>query len=327
MEAGLGSSRTGTSSALGAAPGMEESNRTMDNNGDSIAAIILCRNGYEKTIQCLESLYALADPPDRILVWDNASEDETAELLLKRFPHILLHRHGTNLGVASGRNAAAQLAIDTFAPSHLLFLDNDVIVMPRLTQALLAPFRTTDKRLAQTSAKTKMMRDPSRLDAVGGCRVQFWRGQTRTVGYGEIDRGQYDQPKPCIASGCANLIRTDVFQKLGGFDPVFDPYGPEDLDFSLRARKAGYYSLYIPDAVALHERSQTFENKQYTETYLKSKTRSWFIFMHRHASPLELLVFYLIGAPLTFARMVVRESKKRNLTALKGLIRAVAKRN
>ena len=285
---------------------------------------MLSMNQRERTSRCVASFQALAKPPDHIVIWDNGSHDGTAELLREKFPGILVHHHPVNLGVASGRNAAAKLAIEAFSPSHLLVIDNDMAVMPDFTEALLAPFRTGDSKLAQTSAKIKMLHDPQRLDAVGGCNVQFWRGQTTPIGYGEIDRGQYDRPTRCISFGGATLFRTDVFQELGGFDPIFDPYGPEDLDFSLRARKAGYYGLYVPTAVVLHEGSQSFENNQYTEKYLKFKTWHWFTFMRRHASLAEQVAFYTIGGPYTFARMVAREAMNGNLSALKGLIHGLS---
>jgi GT2 family glycosyltransferase len=231
--------------------------------------------------------------------------------------------HSENLGVASGRNAAARFAIQSFDPPFLLFLDNDMTIMPGFVRALLAPFSSGDVKLAQTSAKIRIMRDPERLDAVGGCNVQFWRGQTKPVGSGELDQGQYDTSCCCIPFGGATLVRADVFLELGGFDPIFDPYGPEDLDFSLRARKAGYYGLYVPEAVVLHEKTQTFEGGQYTEEYLKHKTRHWFAFMRRHASLPEKIAFYTLGGPWTFARMIIREARKGNLSALKGLMRAV----
>jgi GT2 family glycosyltransferase len=236
------------------------------------------------------------------------------------FPDVLVHFSSQNLGVASGRNAAAELAIKSLDPTHLLFLDNDMTVEPGFVAALLAPFRDGDLKLAQTSAKIKMMRDPQRIDAAGGCNVQFWRGQTRPRGSREVDRGQYDRQEICIPFGGATLIRTDVFQELGGFDPIFDPYGPEDLDFSLRARKAGYHGLYIPQAVVLHEKSQTFEGGRYTEKYLNQKRRHWFTFMRRHASVGEKIAFYTVGGPLTLTIMVLRELRRRNLSALKALL-------
>jgi GT2 family glycosyltransferase len=116
------------------------------------------------------------------------------------------------------------------------------------------------------------------------------------VGYGEIDRGQYDTVTECISCGGAMMVRTDVFQELGGFDSLFDPFGPEDMDFSLRLQNAGYQALYVPQAMAYHAVSHTF-GKGYSEDYARLKSRHWFKFMRRHASPWQQLAFFLFGAP------------------------------
>jgi GT2 family glycosyltransferase len=57
------------------------------------------------------------------------------------------------------------------------------------------------------------------------------------------------------------MVRADIFQQLNGFDPLFGPFGPEDLDFSLRLQKAGYLALYIPQAGWL-SRSQSYLRKR-----------------------------------------------------------------
>ena len=36
------------------------------------------------------------------------------------------------------------------------------------------------------------------------------------------------------------MVRVDLLQQLGRFDSIFDPFGPEDLDFSLRLQALGY---------------------------------------------------------------------------------------
>jgi GT2 family glycosyltransferase len=114
-----------------------------------------------------------------------------------------------------------------------------------------------------------------------------------------------------------------VFRQVGGFDPLFDPYGYEDLDFSLRIAKAGYYALYVPQALAFHEVSQTFERGRYTEKYARHKARNWFLFMRRHASPMQQLGFFLFGAPYLAVRVLLREGRKGNLGALRGLLRGI----
>jgi GT2 family glycosyltransferase len=285
-----------------------------------IAVVMLTMDQRDKTLRCLASLTAVADPPHRIVLWDNGSQDGTVEAVRERFPDVLTHHSPTNLGVAGGRNAAAGLAIERLAPTHLLFLDNDMIVDADFIRALYAPFLSGDRALAQTAAKIKFMDDARYLYSAGGSRVRFWLGETQPIGHGELDHGQHDVPTDCIAQGGAMLVRSDVFRRLGGFDPAFNPYGPEDLDFGLRARQAGYHSLYVPQAVVYHERSQTFEGGRYTARYASNKTQKWLLFMNRHASLPQRLGFYLIGAPWLLARALLREGRKGNLAAIRGLI-------
>lgn len=286
----------------------------------TVAAIVLTLDQRERTLRCLASIASLNEPALAVVLWDNGSRDGTAEAVRSAFPEVLVHRHPTNLGVASGRNAGARLAIESLAPTYLLFLDNDMAVTPGFVQALLRPF-AGDGKLGQTQAKLLLLDDPQRLNDGGGCRVRFWLGQTRPVGFGELDRGQYDRPAPCIACGGAMMVRTDVFEELGGFDSRFDPFGPEDLDFSLRLQKAGYRALYVPEALAFHQVSHTFGGGEYSEDYARYRSRHWFAFMRRHASATEKLGFFLIGAPLGALRILAREARRGNLGALRGLVR------
>jgi GT2 family glycosyltransferase len=97
---------------------------------------------------------------------------------------------------------------------------------------------------------------------------------------------------------------------------VFDPYGYEDTDFSLRVYQEGYYALYVPHSVIFHE----YVSKRYGEEYARVKARNWLVFMRRHASPIEQLGFLCFGGPFMFLRAAVREGRKGNLGAIKGLI-------
>ena len=287
-----------------------------------IATVILTYNQRQKTLQCLARLRETGELKHKVLVWDNGSADGTVEAVREAFPEVLAHGHHANLGVGSGRNAAARLAIERFQPTHLLFLDNDILVEPGFAEALLAAL-LRDPQAGQAQAKLRFMNDPQRLNDGGGARITFWLGRIRPVGYGEFDRGQRDQVTRCVSCGGAMLVRADLFERLGGFDKVFDPFGPEDLDFSLRLQKAGYKALYAPQAVGLHEVSHTFEPGGYSEKYARHKARHWFVFMRRHASPLQRAGFYLLGAPYLLARVLLREGRKGNFGALRGVLRGM----
>lgn len=286
------------------------------------AVIVLTMNQRDKTLRCLESLRAVHGASFAVVLWDNASSDGTVEAARQSFPEVLTHHHETNLGVASGRNAAARMAAEQFDCRYFLFLDNDTTVDPDVIRLLRAPFEG-DPRLAQTTPKIRFYNDHSILYGARGCGVNFLTGRTTHIGYREIDRGQYDERSACIPSGGCMVVRRDVFERLGGFDAIFDPYGPEDLDFGFRVREAGYTALYIPEAVIYHDPSpgKTISQGQYTEMYASYRSKHWLRFMRRHATAMQRAGFYAIGAPYLLLRVLVREGRKGNFSAIKGLIR------
>ena len=290
---------------------------------ESVAIVILTWNQCEVTLRCIASLVDAGYDCNRVVVWDNGSSDGTTQAVSDAFAGILVHRHPENLGVASGRNAAANLAQQELDPDFIFFLDNDMTVTKGFLELLLAPF-STDTELAQAEPKIRFQEDPTRINSAGGSRINFRAGQIEPVGYGEIDSGQYDLPTRCIPNGGATLVRTAVFRQLGGFDSVFDPYGPEDLDFSLRIKNAGYYGLYVPDAVVYHAHGRTVDGGSFSESYTYNKARHWLILMRRHASWFQRLGFYCWGAPLGVFRVLVREGCRGNAGALKGLWKSVS---
>ena len=286
-----------------------------------VIVVVLTYNQKDKTLKCLASLLNDDDTPFKILVWDNGSHDGTIDAVNKAFPDVLAHFSESNLGVAGGRNASAQLAFNEYSATHLLFLDNDILVEPGFVDALYQPFQS-DPQLGQTQAKLRFMHDRSLINDGGGARISFVFWRVKPVGYGEPDRCQYDTPRPCISCGGAMMVRSDVFQQLNGFDPLFGPFGPEDLDFSLRLQKAGYKAMYIPKAVGYHQVSHTY-GKGYSEDYARHKSRHWLLFMRRHASISQKMAFYLFGAPILAIQVFIREARRGNLRAIRGLIQGL----
>jgi len=291
-----------------------------------IAVVILTFNQREQTLRCLRHLLDLAphEGPFDVLVWDNGSNDGTATAMAEAFPSVVAESCPQNLGVAKGRNAAARLAIRRFDPQLLMFLDNDIVVQPGFVGSLKAAFLGPGgEHVGQVQAKLRLANRPELLNDGGGCHIQFWLGRTRPVGYGEVDRGQRDTPARCIACGGAMMVRTALFQELGGFDERFSPFGPEDLDFSLRLQEAGWQAWYIPAAMGFHDVNNTFGAAGYTEEYARHRAKHWMTLMRRHASPLDWLGFIFVGIPLITGRVFLRELRKGNFAALRGLVRGV----
>lgn len=287
-----------------------------------VAAVMLTLNQRETTLRALASLMPQVDADMRVLVWDNGSTDGTVAAVRRDFPGVTAHHHPENLGVASGRNAGARLAQELFKPEYLLFLDNDLVLRPGFVRALRKTL-DADPRVGQAQAKLLYLDEPTRINDGGGCRINFWLGVTDPVGFKEIDRGQCEEIAPCISCGGAMMVRAELFRELGGFDGIFDPFGPEDLDFSLRLQKRGFKAIYNPAAVALHEVNHTYEGGGYTAVYARSKAKHWLRFLRRHATPLQKAGFYAIGAPWIALRMVFREVLRGNPGAITGSVRGM----
>jgi hypothetical protein len=287
----------------------------------NILVLILTYNQKKKTLDCLSELLGNQDIPFNVLVWDNGSQDDTLSAVREAFPRVLTYYSDENLGVAGGRNASAQKAIREFGATHILFLDNDILVEPGFVRALFEPFES-DPELGQTQAKLRFMHDRSLINDGGGALISFVFWRVTPVGFGEPDQGQYDTARPCISCGGAMMVRSDVFQQLNGFDLLFGPFGPEDLDFSLRLQKSGYGAMYIPKAVGYHQVSHTF-GAGYSEDYARHKSRHWLLFMRRHASLRQKVAFYLFGAPFLAVQVFVREARRGNLGAIRGLVQGV----
>lgn len=298
----------------------------LDSTDARVAVIVLTVNQRENTLRCLRSLTEVSYPNVTIVVWDNGSSDGTNEAIIREFPNVYYHLHQENLGAAGGRNAGVAYArqVLNFSPTHYLFLDNDTVVTSDFIDHLLRPF-SEDTRVGQTAAKIMFLRQPKVINSAGGSDIVFWRGSTRPCGYGEQDRGQYDESIDCIAPAGATLVLAEAFDAVGGFDIGFDPYGYEDLDLSARIVKSGYRCIYTPKSVIFHDPSQTFEGGKYTAVYANKKVENWIRFLGRHGKPHHKILFFMIGAPYSALRTITRELLRGNFSAVGGIFKGIGK--
>lgn len=294
---------------------------TSEQPGPSVAAIVLGVDRHAKTRACVASLLRSESWQPWVQVLDNGSRDGTGTAIAAEFPAVRVDHSPVNLGAAAGRNLAVSHAMEEWDPELLLFVDDDAEVHPTTVAALAAPFREPGSdRLGATAAKILYPGEPARIYVAGGSLIRFWIGDTSPRGQGELDEGQYDTPEPCIPSTTCLMVRNAALDEVGGFDPVFDPYGYEDLDLSLRLVGAGWSCLYVPDALAWHERGNVLGRGRYTARYAAVKRRNWRLFLNRHGSILDRIAFWGVGAPLLFGRLVVRELRAGNFAAIGGLL-------
>jgi GT2 family glycosyltransferase len=220
----------------------------------SVSTIVLNWNGYEDTIECVASLQKLAYPELSITIIDNGSTDGSEVILKERFPDIPVIQTGRNLGYAGGVNAGLRHALKTDA-EYFLILNNDTVVDPRAVDELINVARS-DGRIGMLSSKIYFHDRPDTL-WYAGATYNPWLGWGRHRGYNEVDVGQYDTVEETERpSGCAMMVSREFCDRVGLLDEKFFSYG-EEVDWSLRGKKAGYKVMYVPGSKVWHKVSSS----------------------------------------------------------------------
>jgi GT2 family glycosyltransferase len=153
-----------------------------------------------------------------------------------------------NLGFAKANN----ILISRSRGQNIVLLNPDTQVTSRWLDHLIETARSTRKI---GIVQSKMLRENGIIDSTGHGWNQ--RGEPYDRGAGEIDKGQYDDETE-LTSCCFGsvLIKREVFQTVGLLDRrLFVFY--EDVEFSLRARKAGWRVVFCPKSVVYHNRHGT----------------------------------------------------------------------
>ncbi|MGE5446394.1 MAG: glycosyltransferase family 2 protein [Ignavibacteriales bacterium] len=275
----------------------------MTQDPELVVIIILNLNKKEEILKCLEDVFKLDYSPYEVVVIDNGSTDGSADAISKAFSEVHLIRSINNLGVSGGRNLGIEYANNNFRYKYLFFLDNDTLVedssLTKLTEAL-----KNDKEAGL--AFPKAYREfPSKIIMSVGIYVNLYIGSIYDIGAGEIDQGQYNLPRHVLACGAFGfLAKKEVFSQIGWFDEIFNPYGWEDVDFSLRTRKEGFKILYIPEALIYHKGGKAGRGP--LPEYEKYKIRNFFILMRRHTNSLQWICFVIL-IPLKATFRIIKE--------------------
>jgi GT2 family glycosyltransferase len=229
-----------------------------------VAIIIVTYNSARHIEACLRSVIEQRQKiRQEIIVVENASQDETADLIRRRFPSVVLLTPGRNLGFAAGVNLGARQADADF----VLLLNPDTVVLDHAIDKLVA-FARANPALGLyggRTLKTNGALEPSSCWglpslwslAMFASGLSLVARRNRIFDPESLGRWPRDSVREVgVITGCLLLVGISAWTKLRGLDERYFLYG-EDTDFSMRARLAGFRPTIYPDAKIVHEVGQS----------------------------------------------------------------------
>ncbi len=270
-----------------------------------IYVVIVNWNRANDTIECLQSLANSDYSNYRPLVIDNGSTDSSPETIRATFPAVEVIVNEDNLGFARASNIGIKHALRQGA-DYVLLLNNDTLVDRRLLTELVA-VGESNPQIGMLVPKIYYHGGEGRLWSAGA-RWRRFPPRVTIIGFGQEDGPEYSvQREVDYATGCAMLVKREVFERIGLFDPAFFMYH-EDYDFSARVRRGGYRIVYVPQAVMWHKVSASTGEESPLKWYYLGKYIVPFYLKNVRPLRLSLALFALW--------VLIRETVKGNIQYL-----------
>lgn len=251
---------------------------------EKISIVIPNWNGEKWLACCLDSLRKQSFQDFHVYVVDNGSVDGSVSLLETSYPEVSVIRNDTNLGFAGGINRGFSKAKGAL----IVALNNDVEAHPdwlhRIDEAM-----DGDSEAGFAASQLLDFKKRSIIDSLGDgylpCGLSF------KIGAGRMESRAPKRPVE-VQSACAaaSVYRASMLSEIGFFDEDFFAY-MEDIDLGLRAQRAGYRCIYVPDAKVYHIGSATSGGTA-SAFSLRQTVRNTYRVMWKNL-PLPLLPVYL----------------------------------
>lgn len=293
---------------------------------DSVVDIVIVNwNSGHFLRDCINSIRAFGrGVVRRVVVVDNGSEDKSLDIDGAGLPLDIVCA-GENLGFARACNLAASRCAAPF----ILFLNPDALLMEGALDKCVTFMESG--AAAQVGICGARLLDEHGNTQRHCAKFPVWRTYLgRTIGldgfFPKVFPSNFMREFDHLTSrrvdqviGAFFLVRRSVFEELGGFDERFFVY-LEDLDFSLRAMRAGWSTWYLADAVAFHKGGGTSQRVKAMRLCYSLRSRMLYAMKHFPKSQaLAVILLTLFVEPFTrLIRAALRTSGQEGWDTLRG---------
>ncbi len=244
-----------------------------------IAIIIPNWNGAEKLKRNLPAVLVAAkySKVNEIIVSDDASSDNSLEILRKEFPGVRVLARSKNSGFSSNVN----FVVSKSDADLIVLLNSDARPSKNFLNSIIPHFK--DPKVFSVGCNTGGSFATAEFK-----NGYFWHHQSDVI--------PKQTHQTLWVSGGSGVFRKSIWDLLGGFDALFDPFYEEDLDIGYRARKRGFINLWEPEAQAEHYKEKGVIALNFSKEYIsRIAQRNQLIFIWKNISDPEYISAHLIA--------------------------------
>ncbi|MCK5306498.1 MAG: glycosyltransferase family 2 protein [Candidatus Omnitrophica bacterium] len=272
-----------------------------------LSIIIVNYNGKELTLNCLKSIYEkLKGVEYETILVDNASSDDSVEVIEKSYPQVNVIKNDDNLGFSKANNQGIKIA----KGDYILLLNNDTLLKEGDFSNLLeymeskadvgilgCRINNPDGSLQLSCYKFPSMREMfthyTLLTKLFPDSKLF--GDYRNWPHNKIEEVDF-------VIGAFFLIKRAVIEKIGMLDENFF-LNAEESEYCLRAKKAGFQTVFHPGYEIIHIGGATKKNMKKIE--IISSIRGTELLIRRHYSLVYFITYKLLSFLLSLIRFVI----------------------
>lgn len=214
----------------------------------NVGIVISNYNGWQDTVQCLESLQKQTCRDFEIILLDDASTNDSVQQLQKHLTeNTVFLPQEANSGFAAVNNVGMRRALADGC-DWVLLLNNDTVVAPDFLETLLR--ETPDG--AVSCPKMLFLDPPDEIWFAGG-ELDRATGKVKHLGGHEKDGPAFAEKKQVsFITFCCVLLPRQVVEEVGFLDETLFMYC-EDVDYCIRLADAGVPLWFLPDARIWHK--------------------------------------------------------------------------
>lgn len=267
----------------------------------NISIIIPNYNGEELLKKNLPKVFEAAkeykDGEVEIVVVDDASTDASASVISNfqsQISNFKFIKNVQNLGFSSTVNRGVR----EVGKEVVILLNTDVAPEKEFIKPLVKHF--DNEKVFAIGCLDKSIES--------GKVVERGRGIGRwEKGFLVHARGEVNKTNTLWVAGGSGAFRRGIWEELGGFIELYNPFYYEDIDLSYRALKSGYKIYFEPKSVVIHEHEKGSIKSHYSPFQIKTTAyKNQFIFVWHNATDLDLQLLHVLWLPYHFIKALFR---------------------